>query len=200
MTTRTATYEMGSNNYAFVDGQNVNLGLRDLAWAFDWRRFRNYLEDAHGVTRAYLFMGLLPENEPLYGRLQRNGFVLVFKRVTRTPWGETKANVDADLVLRAMTEFDQYDKGVIVTSDGDLHSLVEYLDLKRKLQAVLSPCIASCSLLLKECAGGRLVFLETLRAELERRPERRRRRAVARTEKATGTIRWHGLSLCPARR
>lgn len=68
--------------------------------------------------------------------------------------------VDAGLVLRAMTDYDDYDKAVIVTSDGDFYSLVEYLYLKRKLETVLSPSSAHCSVLLKRTAKERITFME----------------------------------------
>jgi len=33
------------NNYAFIDSQNLNLAIRDLGWALDFKRFRIYLAD-----------------------------------------------------------------------------------------------------------------------------------------------------------
>lgn len=41
------------SNFAFIDGQNVNLGIGDLGWKLSWRRFRVYLEEHYGVSRAY---------------------------------------------------------------------------------------------------------------------------------------------------
>ena len=32
-------------NYAFIDGQNVNLAIRDLGWRLDFKRFRIYLKE-----------------------------------------------------------------------------------------------------------------------------------------------------------
>lgn len=31
------------NNYAFIDGQNLNLAIRDQGWRLDFGRFRVYL-------------------------------------------------------------------------------------------------------------------------------------------------------------
>lgn len=50
-----------------------------------------------------------------------------------------KGNVDAELVLHAMVEFDNYDKAVIVTGDGDCYCLVEYLVKQNKLLKVIAP-------------------------------------------------------------
>ena len=78
-----------------------------------------------------------------------------------------KGSVDADLVLKAMTEYGNYEKALIITSDGDFYSLVEYLYQKGKLETVLSPSSAKCSALLKKTAKERINFMETLRAKLE---------------------------------
>ncbi|MDD4894999.1 MAG: hypothetical protein PHW54_06800 [Candidatus Omnitrophica bacterium] len=43
------------NNYAFIDSQNLNLSIRDQGWALDFKRFRKYLEDKYGVTKAFIF-------------------------------------------------------------------------------------------------------------------------------------------------
>ena len=47
-----------SQNYAFVDSQNVNLAIRELGWKLDFKRFRVYLREKYGVEKAYLFIGL----------------------------------------------------------------------------------------------------------------------------------------------
>ena len=128
-----------AKNFAFIDSQNVNLGFRALGWKLDWRRFRVYLREKYAVEKAYLFIGYIPENQQLYTSLQQAGFILVFKPVLQTKERGAKGNVDADLVLKAMTEYENYEKAVIVTSDGDFYSLVEYLYRKGKLETVLSP-------------------------------------------------------------
>lgn len=53
-------------NYAFIDSQNLNLGVRDQGWQLDFRRFRVYLKDKYNVVKAYLFLGYLEEHEKLY--------------------------------------------------------------------------------------------------------------------------------------
>ncbi len=32
-----------ANNYAFIDSQNLNLGIKKLGWKLDYRKFRVYL-------------------------------------------------------------------------------------------------------------------------------------------------------------
>src|SRR3989339_864902 len=92
---------MGSkgNNYAFIDSQNVNLAIRDSGWQLDFARFRKYLKDKFRITKAFLFIGFVAENESLYTSLQEAGYILVFKPTLLLPSGKAKGNVDAELVI-----------------------------------------------------------------------------------------------------
>jgi uncharacterized LabA/DUF88 family protein len=155
-------------NYAFIDGQNLYSGIRQLGWELDTRKFRAYLGRTYGVARAFYFVGYLPQQQGLYRRLGAEGYDLVFKPVVPGAGGMPKGNVDADLVLRALVEAPNYDQAVLVTGDGDFYSLVRHLRQQQKLRAVLSPNRAYCSALLKQEARGRLWFVEDLRRRLQR--------------------------------
>ncbi len=137
------------NNYAFIDAQNVWLGIKNLNWKLDWLRFRTFLKDKYHVTRAFIFIGYKPGNEGLYTHLQQVGYLCVFKPILELADGKVKGNVDAELVLHSMIEFGNYDQAVIVTGDGDFRCLVEYLLKKDKLNRVLVPDQFRYSALLK---------------------------------------------------
>lgn len=81
--------------------------------------------------------------------------------------GKIKGNIDADLVLRAALELSDYDKAVIVSSDGDFYSLVQHLYENNKLEIVLSPDEGNCSSLLKQTAKEKIWFMNNLRDKLE---------------------------------
>src|SRR5262249_1212656 len=91
----------------------------------------------------YLFIGQVPGNEFLYDRLQDMGYHLILKPTTQyVADGKvtTKGNVDAELVLYAAARtYDDYDKAIIVSGDGDFHCLVEFLLENDKLACVLVP-------------------------------------------------------------
>jgi uncharacterized LabA/DUF88 family protein len=149
-------------NFAFIDSQNLTQTVQRLGWKMDWRKFRQYLKDTYGVTRAYMFIGYVPEFEAMYEQLHDMGYLIVLKptydmtrpREEDLPESQkpdsksdkeaedkkpTKGNIDADLVLWAMKELPNYDKAVIVSGDGDFYGLVEYLSEKRKLLKLLAP-------------------------------------------------------------
>jgi uncharacterized LabA/DUF88 family protein len=157
------------NNFAFIDGQNLNLGIQKLGWKLDFSRFRLYLKEKYAITTAYYFIGHVSGNEDLYSFLQKAGYVLIFKPTIPDGDGNIKGNIDADLVLQAMIDLENYDKAVIVSSDGDFYSLVKYLYKKGKLEYVISPYEKTCSSLLKTSAKEKLIFIDNLRKKLERK-------------------------------
>ncbi|MBI1923607.1 NYN domain-containing protein [Candidatus Poribacteria bacterium] len=154
--------KQSANHDAFIDSQNLNLGVLGLGWKLDFRKFRIYLEEKYKVTKAYLFLGYLPEEQGLYNALQSYGYVLVFKPVLRKRSGGVKGNVDAELVLQAMIDYPHYDKAVIVTGDGDFACLVKYLHQQHKLHRLIVPNRYPYFILLSlapgtACTGGNYI-------------------------------------------
>jgi len=154
------------NNFAFIDGQNLNLGIKSLGWKLDFSRFRRYLKEKYSVTTAYYFIGYVSGNQDLYLFLQKAGYVLMFKPTIPDDDGNVKGNIDTDLVLQAMIDYHKYDKAVIVSSDGDFYSLVNYLYKKNKLEYDISSYKATCSSLLKKSAKEKIVFIDNLQKKL----------------------------------
>ena len=117
-------------NYAFIDSQNLNLGLKnDLydkkrnkyyeGWNLDFKKFRTYLTDKYFVGKAYLFIGYLAGNEALYTSLQQFGYILIFKptlEIFKDGKMTVKGNVDAELVLHSMIEYPNYKEPRTATS------------------------------------------------------------------------------------
>jgi len=143
--------------YAFIDSQNLNLGVQKVGWKMDWRKFRHFLKDKYNVTKAYMFIGYVPEFEDMYIQLHDAGYLVVLKPTQdmskphiEKPTGAMelekpeekkpiKGNIDAELVLWAMKEFNNYGKAIIVSGDGDFYCLAEYLEQKGKLLHILTP-------------------------------------------------------------
>ncbi len=128
------------NNFAFIDSQNLNLGIRDLGWELDFQRFRKYLKEKYTVTKAYIFIGYVPGNEALYTDLQK------------------------------MINLSDFEKAVIVSGDGDFYCLVEYLLQKDKLEMVLVPDEKNYSALLKKLSKPEkniFEFLNRKKSKLE---------------------------------
>ncbi len=158
-----------AKNYAFIDSQNLNLGVRSEGWTIDYAKFRLYLKNKYSVEKAFMFIGLVQNNQKLYTALQAAGFILIFKPTIRyfEDGKETvKGNVDAELVLHASAiEYENYDKAIIVSGDGDFTCLVDYLDEHDKLLHVMTPN-AKYSKLLKPFSHY-IIQLSRLRSSFE---------------------------------
>jgi len=160
------------NNFAYIDGANLHKGVLSLGWELDYRRFRIWLTEKYGVTRAYFFIGLIPKYTGLYTYLQEAGFTLVFKETTYDVDGKPKGNCDADLVVQAMRDGyeNNFEKAIIVASDGDYVSLVKFLKDKGRMETILSPAIYNkCSILLKRIEVP-IVYMNDKRSILEKTP------------------------------
>lgn len=157
--------EKKQNNYAFIDSQNLNLAIRAQGWELDFKKFRKYLSDKYGVSKALLFVGYVPEYQSLYTNLQKFGYIVVFKPTLRKPNGKVKGNVDADLVLRAMVEYKNYDKALIVTGDGDFYCLVECLIKEGKFLKLMIPDKNAYSSLYRKMMPN-IVFMNNLKKKL----------------------------------
>lgn len=150
-----------TNVYAFIDSQNLNIGVQKFGWKMDWIKFRNFLASEYNVTKAYMFIGYVPEFESLYEQMHDAGYMVVLKptydmtKLQHEPAAPgldkdgkpeepeekkpVKGNIDADLVLWAMKEMSSYEQAIIVSGDGDFYSLIEYLESKRRLYKILTP-------------------------------------------------------------
>ena len=153
-------------NFAFIDGQNLKKSIQNQGWSLDYKEFRNYLDKEYNVKKAYMFIGMVNTNQQLYSALQDFGYHLVFKPTLATKQGELKGNVDAEMVLYALTQINQYDKAVIVSGDGDFYTLVQYLKSQGKLHTLLVPNEKAYSNLY-DSLDIKTDFVDDLRQKLE---------------------------------
>ncbi len=167
-------------NYAFIDSQNLNLGVQRAGWKLDWKKFRIYLKEKYNVEKAFMFIGYLPENEDLYTQMHDAGYLVALKptlEMFANPEEEakddakekppTKGNVDAELVMYVMKELPNYNKAIIVSGDGDFYSLIEYLQERKKLLHIMTPNWRYSTLL--KPFESYIIRIDTLRNELSYR-------------------------------
>lgn len=154
------------SNYAFIDNENVNMSIQKQWWKMDRGKLRRWLSRHHHVTKAYMFMGYTPEHQEMYTYFQHLGYVLVFKPMLNLGSGVKKWNVDAELVLQAMIDVNEYDQAVIVSGDGDFACLVRYLYAQQKLDTLIVPNIQRYSDLLNHAAKEKLISFTNLKRSL----------------------------------
>ncbi len=141
------------NNYAFIDAQNLYRCLAGGGWKLDYFKFKKYLSKRFGVKKGIVYIGKHPKYLNMQTMLRRAGFVLELKEAVPF-WsdGEVqfKANVDIDLSVGVLGKYyNDYDKAIIVSGDGDFVPLYRYLDSVGKLGKIILPDLEHSSKLVK---------------------------------------------------
>lgn len=152
------------NNLAFIDGQNLHLGTTQNNWKVDHTKLRIYLKDKYHVEEAYYFLGYVSEEQQdLYNKLQKAGFIVLFKEHNSNLLAKKKGNVDTDIVFEVMKNLldnKNFNKLVLVSGDGDYKKLVDYLIKKDKLKKLLFPNKDFASSLYKKLGSDWYDYLE----------------------------------------
>lgn len=148
--------------FVFIDMQNIYLGVKSQGWLMDWDKFLIYLMNRYQPEEVFLFLGYVKKNQRFYDKLEEWGYNLIFKDVFVDKNGNVKANVDAELVLEAVDRILDYDKGILVSGDGDFSCLLKYWKKREKELLVMPPSAKRCSFLLRRYSEGNIVFLSDL--------------------------------------
>jgi len=172
------------NNYAFIDGANLHITFEHLDWKLDYEKLLNHLRNKFNVGVAHYFIGNTPNNKDLYTNLGSYGYNVKLKepspfitadevcpdcgKIITPAMQRHKADVDSYLTLQAMSDMDNFDKAVLITSDGDYDELVKRLLRQDKLRMVFAPCRNGCSKLLKRVAIDKIAFIDDYRNDLEK--------------------------------
>ncbi len=134
---------MNIRNIAFIDGQNLHLGITSEWWQIDMTRFRIFLRDRFHVDEAYYFLGCITdEQSDLYTNIQRAGFILVFREHSSVMIGTKKWNVDTDIVFNIMRRLylrQEFQKIVLVSGDGDYFKMVRFLIEEDRFERIIFP-------------------------------------------------------------
>jgi uncharacterized LabA/DUF88 family protein len=172
------------NNYAYIDGANLHYTYDNLDWELDYQKLLDHLKKKYGVIIAHYFIGKTPNNQLIYNKLSSYGYNI--KPKDHSPYdteeevcphcGEVikpsekryKADIDSYLTMQVMSDINEFDKAVLITSDGDFNELVKRLLRQDKLRIVFAPCKEGCSWLLKSAARGRIAFIDDYREALEK--------------------------------
>ena len=88
-------------NYAFIDGQNLNLSSKQQGYTINYKRLKSYLWKKYSIKEIYFFIGYIKHNQRLYDELSTYGYNLIFKPTINAK-GIIKGNCDAELVLHSM--------------------------------------------------------------------------------------------------
>jgi uncharacterized LabA/DUF88 family protein len=183
-------------NIAFIDGQNLYFGttkcekcaekleksLKDMnfsnctcgkAWKINLSKFRIYLKENYNVTEAYYFLGYVDEkNNNLYEKIQKAGFIIIFKEHNLALKSEKKGNIDTDLVfeiMKKLVEQPDFDKILLISGDGDYKKLINYLIENNRFKKILFPNRNFASSLYKEFGSEYFDYLDNIKIYIEQK-------------------------------
>jgi uncharacterized LabA/DUF88 family protein len=153
---------------AYIDASNLKFGIKQSDWEMDYKSFRSWLRDKFQVEKAILFLGLIPEQAELYNFLQKIGFEIIFKTTLKDKNGNTKGNVDGELILEIVKDFyeEKTEEFILISGDGDYACVVEFLKEKNKSIQIISPNQKYLSYLLKR-TNVEIVILEDFKEKLK---------------------------------
>ena len=152
---------------AYIDASNLRFWVAQSGWELDYKSFRSWLRDKLWVTKAILFMGLIPQYSDLYNYLQSIGYDILFKpTLTNKEW-KTKWNVDWELILQIACDYYEWkiEKSVLVSGDGDYHCVVHFLQNKYIPISIVSPNQQYLSYLLRKCWAP-IIILDNFKHKL----------------------------------
>jgi uncharacterized LabA/DUF88 family protein len=175
------------NNYAYIDGANLHITYENLDWKLDYQKLLVYLQNKFDVFASYYFIGNTPQSVDIRKNLESYGYNVKLKepspyyteedncpycgKVITPVLSKNKADIDSFMTLTIMSDLDLFSKAVLITSDGDFDELVKMLVRQDKLRVLFAPCKDGCSKLLKRAAVDKIVFMDELRTELEKKQE-----------------------------
>jgi uncharacterized LabA/DUF88 family protein len=151
-------------------GINMYKGMQRVGWKLDTQKFIDYLRKTHNVGKAFYFIGDSqdPDHIELHQSLNRQGYDLIKKPIMP---GKTnskiKGNCDGEMILHAMIQYNNYNKAIMVTSDGDFCCLAVYLRNNAKLGHIIVPRKTQASALLRIQVNKFLLSLNSLKSALE---------------------------------
>lgn len=155
---------------AYIDASNLKFGIIQSNWELDYKSFRSWLRDKFRIEKAILFMGYVPEYNFLYTYLQSIGFNIIFRPALKDKHGQTKGNVDGELILEITKNYYEGDmeSAILVSGDGDYYCIVNFLKSKNIPITIVSPNKKYLSLLLKR-TGVPIIILEDMKNKLQKK-------------------------------
>lgn len=157
-------------NWVFIDAQNLYQGIKQRGWKLNWSAFREYLYEAHNVTRSVIFIGRIKANNWLYHNLNKSGFHIEFKLTFQLADGSIDGgNIDADLTSYLMDNKTEYSQAIVFADDTDYLRTLQSLNRQGKIGGIISShlIVNASSLLRRVFPSNMFIPIQALRNKIE---------------------------------
>jgi len=138
-------------NYVFIDGQNIETGLRLQGLELDFQLLFNYLKTKYKVKKVYYCakFSMHSSRKKFFKELKTIGYEMIFSSGMGNGRkdGSHKVNVDADLIVQAMKDYFLQEKfGLILLSgDGDFVPLIRFFEDQNQFVKIITASKISTS-------------------------------------------------------
>ncbi len=131
--------------YVFIDAANILYSQQTLKWRVDYKKLKEYFEKECELCSLYLYTGRVGENHKqnaFIEKLRSIGYKVTAKEVKRIKISrntyEWKGNLDAELIIDALKNSENFDTCVLMSGDSDFAPLLDELKLRGKRVMVMS--------------------------------------------------------------
>jgi len=131
--------------YVFIDAANILYSQRTLGWRVDYQKLKEYLKKECDLKGLYFYTGKIGKDHKQKRFLEKMvnyGYQVKSKEVKMIKVGtnvyERKGDLDAELIIDALKNIDNFDTCILMSGDSDFASLVDELKAKDKWVIVIS--------------------------------------------------------------
>ena len=131
--------------YVFIDAANILYSQQSLHWRVDYKRLKKYFGKECDLRAIYFYTGRVGENHrqnSFLEKLKSLGYQIRAKEVKRIKISrnvyEWKGNLDAELIIDALKNSDNFDTCILMSGGSDFAPLVDELKERKKRVIVMS--------------------------------------------------------------
>lgn len=131
--------------YVFIDAANILYSQQTLGWRVDYKKLREYFEKECDLQAIYFYTGHVGDNHKqnaFLAKLKSFGYQVRAKEVKRIKVSrntyEWKGNLDAELIIDALKNIDNFDTCILMSGDSDFAVLLDELKTRGKRVIVMS--------------------------------------------------------------
>lgn len=131
--------------YVFIDAANILYSQQTLGWRIDYQKLKKYLEEECDLKGLYFYTGKIGKDHKQKRFLEKMisyGYQVKAKEVKMIKVApniyEKKGDLDAELIIDALKNLDNFDTCILMSGDSDFAPLVDELKERGKWVIVMS--------------------------------------------------------------
>lgn len=131
--------------YVFIDAANILYSQQTLGWKIDYQKLKTYFEQECELAGLYFYTGKIGKDHKqakFLKRMEEYGYKVTSKEVKMIKISpnayEKKGDLDAELIIDALKNLDNFDTCILMSGDSDFAPLLDELKRQGKWVIVMS--------------------------------------------------------------